>query len=98
MYILEWLQQWFYDNHDEELNYISDIKIEALDNPGWTVEIDLIGTKYENMFNLKMEEDKGDDDWIVCSINRSGFKGAGDSYKLSEIIEVFRRWIEQEVS
>jgi hypothetical protein len=41
---LQRLQRWFASNCDQEWEHDFGVKIETLDNPGWLVQIDLIGT------------------------------------------------------
>jgi hypothetical protein len=41
-----WLAEWYIKNCNGDWEHQYGVKIETLDNPGWHVEIDLIGTRY----------------------------------------------------
>lgn len=44
MDVFTWLQDWYIQNCDGDWEHCYGIKIETLDNPGWCIDIDLIGT------------------------------------------------------
>jgi hypothetical protein len=94
MNYIKWLEEWYksYCNGDWEHGY--GVKIETLDNPGWTVKIDLYDTELEDKEFSKLFIDNSDDDWIACKVEDKKFKGAGDPNKLEEIIKVFKEWVE----
>jgi len=41
---LDWLMSWYADQCDGDWEHQYGVCIETLDNPGWTLTIDLIGT------------------------------------------------------
>lgn len=95
MDILRWLQEWY--NRfcwDEERHYYG-IKIESLDNPGWSVKIEICDTPFEEKTFQEIRQDNGDSDWRFCTVKDGFFYGAGDPDKLISILEMFREWTEQ---
>lgn len=92
---LKWLQEWYNQNCDGWWEHLYGVIIETLDNPGWHVKIELHGTNYVDLQSEELKWDKGDDDWLKCSISRGVFDGCGDSMKLEMIIEIFKKWIEE---
>ncbi|WP_425518070.1 Imm53 family immunity protein [Polymorphospora rubra] len=44
---MAFLQSWYREQCDEEWEHEYGVRITTLDNPGWLVEIDLIGTEME---------------------------------------------------
>jgi hypothetical protein len=92
---MKWLIEWFNSNCEYTLDgweHHSEISINTLDNPGWSVEIkfsDIITNK--EFHNIII--DNGDNDWINCKVINNTFKGYGDNSKLLEIINIFRDWI-----
>jgi len=88
--MIKWLEKWKEEISDDMCR----IKIETLDNPGWIVEINLEYTGFEIKEFEKFSYDNSDDDWIVCEIENKTFIGSGDPYKLENIINIFRLWIE----
>lgn len=92
--ILVWIQSWFASQCNEEWEHLYGIKIDTLDNPGWSVVIDLTGTYLENKSMEPMSVDRTEDDWMQCSVSHNQFKGYGDPQKLEEILGIFRAWVE----
>lgn len=47
-HVLNWLQAWYADQCNEDWEHEWGVKIETLDNPGWSVSIDLEETDLED--------------------------------------------------
>ena len=92
--MLDWLMKWYKSNCDGDWEHMYGVKIYTVDNPGWSVNIDLLDTPLKSKQFKKIQIDNGDDDWIVCLTKNDTFKGGGDPGKLEKIIEVFRNWAE----
>jgi hypothetical protein len=45
--ILEWMQEWIAQNCDGDWEHAQNFTITTIDNPGWSVTINLIGTKLQ---------------------------------------------------
>ena len=95
MDIFDWLADWYKSccNGDWEHSY--GIEINTLDNPGWSVQINLENTTLEGKAFNKIKIDTSDKDWIFCYVENNRFKGASDLYKLKEIIKIFKIWAEE---
>lgn len=91
---LTWMQKWFYANCNGDWEHNTNIKIVNLDNPGWSVFINLNGTSLENREFLKVKNYRTDDDWIYCVIEDNIFKGACGPFNLNEVLHTFRVWAE----
>lgn len=88
--MLEWLQKWYRDHCDGEWEHQYGLSIGTLDNPGWSVKIDL---SYAELKGLKVPytlHENSDDDWYGYSVENDVFNGAGDPDKLIKILEVFK--------
>jgi len=83
------IQNWYMSNCDGEWEHQYGVKIETLDNPGWSVEVDLNKTKYENKSFTEINIDNGDEDWIRCRVSDKKFLGDGDPNKLKQILKIF---------
>lgn len=94
MNMLDWLMKWYKLNCDGDWEHMYGVKIYTVDNPGWSVNIDLLDTSLENKPFKKIQVDNGDDDWIVCITKDNIFKGGGDLKKLETILKIFRDWVE----
>src|ERR1017187_1158140 len=90
---LDWLQNWYRSQCDGDWEHGYEVHIEPLDNPGWSVHINLKGTSSEGLTREKLSIGSGDNDWMVCWIANERFEGRGDAMKLKSIIGVFREWV-----
>lgn len=98
--LLTWLQNWYKSccNGDWEHSY--SIKIENLDNPGWSVEIPLADTNCDEMYFEPIRMSLSDVDWYHVRIMRKEdemskeivlvFKGSGGAGNLGDILGIFR--------
>lgn len=91
--LLTALQEWYHSNCDGDWEHEFGIKIQNLDNPGWTVSIPITGTPLESRAFSTVEWRRGADDWINCSVNDEAFNGHGGSRNLVDIIRVFIGWV-----
>jgi hypothetical protein len=97
MKILADLQSWFLSQCDDDWEHSSGIKIETLDNPGWTITINLTGTELSGKPYTVHEYglDKEDHNWLHCEVKDDKFFAAGGPEKLEEMITVFLNWTRQ---
>jgi hypothetical protein len=90
---LEWLGEWFEHQCDGDWEHQLGVRIETLDNPGWSFRVDLTGTTLSEEAFASQEVDDGerwmrlwkDDDAAV-------FHGAGSPTMLPMMIERFSEW------
>ncbi|MFW6373910.1 MAG: immunity 53 family protein [Thermodesulfobacteriota bacterium] len=90
--LLKWLQDWYFDQCDEEWEHSFGIKIETLDNPGWSVIIDITDTYLEKNPLERVSIERSEDDWLDCSVIDQQFRGYGGAQNLKEILETFKSW------
>lgn len=92
--LLSWLED-FYSNHcngDWEHQY--GLQIETIDNPGWSVTIDLVETRFEHRLFNRVEINRTEQDWIACWSIDGHWEGMGGSKNLQEILGIFKEWVE----
>lgn len=89
MNFIEIIQQWYAGQCNGEWEHEYGIAIDTLDNPGWSVSIDLHGTNLETMNMEPYRKNNGENDWISCEIKDRKFIGNGDSLKLNTILKSF---------
>ncbi len=96
MDILNWLQEWYSKNCEDTSVHYFGVKIETLDNPGWTVKIELLDTKgyFEGKIFEEMKIERSDDDWLFCKVENKEFKGACGPENLEEMLSIFKVWVE----
>jgi hypothetical protein len=98
MSVLVDLTQWYAAQCDGEWEHVRGITIRSCDNPGWWVEIDLLGTALsERRFEASSEgvDEEGHptaESWARFYVQNGVWHGAGDASRLEEIITRFVRW------
>lgn len=88
--MINWLQQWYINNCDGDWEHENGIHIETLDNPGWSITIDLNGTELEGIEIPYTLTEESDEIWIGYSIANNIFKGVGSAGELNNLIEIFK--------
>jgi Immunity protein 53 len=92
MNILRELQEWYESQCDDDWEHQFGVSIGTLDNPGWTVTIDLTGTDLAGATFETIEDLPPDRDWIKCWVADAKFNGVGGPQKLEEILTTFLQW------
>lgn len=95
MTILNWLSNWYKDNCDGYWEHDFGVKIETIDNPGWSVQIDLINTRYVFEDQEWVFHEKSDGDWYGFKIQGGIFYASGDPGKLDFLLNVFKTQAEE---
>ncbi len=89
------LQKWYFDHCNGEWEHQHGIRIGTIDNPGWSVEINLIGTRLENIIFKSIEIEKNEHDWLHCWVENKAFNAACGPSNLEEVLEIFFKWAEE---
>jgi len=95
---LNQLQKWYYSQCNGDWEHGYGIKIDTLDNPGWSIKIDLHGTELENKafqehsYGMGKDAETSGDNWLICKIEDKVFKGFSGPFKLEEMIRAFLGW------
>lgn len=89
------LQNWYNSYCDGTWEHYYGIKINTLDNPGWSLEIDLSETELENKCFVPIEVNSSDS-WMICKVKDRKFYAFGDSSSIEKMIQVFLDWAKTE--
>ncbi|MHB1458026.1 MAG: Imm53 family immunity protein [Armatimonadota bacterium] len=91
---MKWLQQWYWRHCDGDWEHGYGVTIETMDNPGWSLTINLEDTSLaqENFDAITIQRDEYD--WLNCSVENSTFKGYCSPMNLMELIEIFASWVD----
>lgn len=89
--LLWWLQDWYQQRCDGAWEQECGISIETLDNPGWSLTVDLRGTPLENYTIETVTHEGSEDDWLRCQIEDGQFKGYGGPQNLPHLLQVFKK-------
>ena len=83
------LQRWYVGQCDGEWEHSYGVTIDTLDNPGWTVRIDLTGTPLEGATAGWTKSDRSEHDWLRWRIEDERFEAACGPTNLNEAIVAF---------
>lgn len=85
-----WIVNWYSSQSDWKER--KGIQISTIDNPGWSLKVDLIGTNLQNKMFQKIRIDRTENDWIRSFIEDGIFEGVGGPFNLPEILKIFCDW------
>ena len=90
-----WLLKWYQMHCNGDWEHESGVHLGSLDNPGWSLSINLEDTELYGKTFTKFEVERSDTDWIVCFIRDTKFEGRCGSGNLLEVLNIFRKWAEK---
>ena len=96
MNVLQELESWYQSQCNDEWEHGYGIQIDTLDNPGWTVRVDLKGTSVADRMFTEINDLHHDDEWIKCWVENKQFRAVGGPKQLERILRVFLDWTKTE--
>ncbi|MCP4491890.1 MAG: rhodanese-related sulfurtransferase [Gammaproteobacteria bacterium] len=94
--LLERLQNWYSSMCNGDWEHTYGVFISNIDNPGWSLKIELIDTYLYNKTFDEVKIQREEDDWLLCKVQDGNFQGYGGPGNLSELIHVFLNWAGEE--
>jgi hypothetical protein len=91
---LDRLQAWYVSQCDGDWEHSYGITISTLDNPGWTLEIELNETELEEQEFEAYRLERSADDWLFAQRKEMKFKVACGPKNLDEAMAIFCDWAE----
>jgi len=98
MSTLEELQNGYFSQCNEDWEHTYGLSIGTLDNPGWSVTIELTDTDLADKdftvhsYGVENDAEHSGNNWIICKVDGNKFIGHGGPMKLEEILNVFLSW------
>ena len=89
---------WYLTQCDGDWEHQYGVAIGTLDNPGWSLKIDLVYTDIENKvfapygYGVGEDSESSGSNWLICRVENHSFVAYGGPEKLEEMIEVFLTW------
>jgi hypothetical protein len=93
--MIDWLQQWYSSYCDGDWEHSYGIVLNTVDNPGWSLKIDLTDTELDDISLETVTMENSDSDWLYYWIADNTFRAAGDPSKLEQMILVFKELVEK---
>lgn len=96
------IQNWYKTQCNGDWEHSYGVKIDTLDNPGWSLSVDIVGTLLERTPFIPIEHGVDEvshpmsADWYVCKIEKGQFKAFSGPDHLSTIMKIFLKWAKNE--
>ncbi len=96
--ILTDLQNWYAAQCDGDWEHQYGVKIDTLDNPGWSVNIDLRDTPLDGRpfppiaEGIDADREPQSPRWLDCRVEGGIWRGFGDETKLAVLLQTFLDW------
>ena len=92
------LQQWYLSNCNGDWEHTYGVSIGTLDNPGWSLKIELTGTSCDgrDLPRSSVGDHDTDDSWHVHWVADNEYHAAGGALMLTTMIDNFLRWASAE--
>jgi hypothetical protein len=87
--VLDQLQAWYLEQCDGEWELDGSIRIDTIENPGWSLTVDLEGTAYAGLTLDRKEDDAGEADWIHWWSDGSQFHAYAGPAGLTRAVHEF---------
>lgn len=100
---LNWLMQWYVGECNNDWEHTYGVEIGTLDNPGWTLKVDLKETTLEGRSFTSVTHGEPADDldewrrtgsWWIAEVKDGAFEASCGPLDLPAVISVFRKWAE----
>lgn len=89
-----WLLTWYRDHCNGDWEHEANIHIGTIDNPGWSITINLEDTELQSKHFETYEFENSNEDWLICFIKNNKFEGRCGVLNLPKILQIFRGWAE----
>lgn len=90
-----WLAEWYISHCDGNWEHGYGIKIETLDNPGWSLIVDIAYLPISALEPIPwVLVEYNENDWYGFKVENGKFDAAGDPTKLAFLISKFKEFIE----
>lgn len=90
---MAWLADWYRARCDGDWEHQYGIRIGTLDNPGWSLDVDLAGTPEAGRTKKSSLVERSDSDWLFCEANEDVFRARGGPENLGEVLGAFQAFV-----
>ena len=87
------LQAWYLAMCNDDWEHTYGIFISNIDNPGWSLKVELKDTYLYDVNFEKLHIQRDDEnDWVTCNVKDGDFQGYGGPENLAELVGIFLDW------
>ena len=83
------LQRWYVQQCNGEWEHSFGVNIDTLDNPGWTIRVDLAETAHAGLAHDWSRVERSEHDWVHWRVHADRFEAACGPTNLNEAIVAF---------
>lgn len=83
---------WYSAQTDGDWEHQHGVTIETIDNPGWSLRVELCGTGISTRELARVERHGDDADWLVVWRDDDAFHAACGPLNLTEAVTTFLAW------
>ncbi len=88
--VVKWLQDWYVEMCDGLWEHQYGVTIETVDNPGWSVDIDLKKEIYGQFSIELVSVENNEHDWFFYEVREGTFGASGGPRNLIDILLAFQ--------
>jgi hypothetical protein len=88
------LQRWYVQQCNDEWEHSYGVRIDTLDNPGWTFVVDLVDTAHASTTRDWSRVERSEHDWVHWRVHEDRFEAACGPTNLNEAILAFLDLVE----
>ena len=90
---LRWLMQWYRSQCDGDWEHQQGVRIGTLDNPGWSLDVDLAGTSEQGRSMPEELVERSEQHWLFVEAKDNVFRSRGGPENLVEMIDAFKSFV-----
>ncbi len=83
------LQQWYAAQCNGDWEHTYGVSIETLDNPGWRLRVDLVGTELEALTDASGRVERSETGWLDWRVADGCFEAGCGPYNLGDAVDAF---------
>lgn len=91
---VSWLDSYYIECCNGFWEYFYGITLKTVEGKGWHLQIDLDELTLADGIFDPISIQRSDTDWVTCEVSRKKFLGRGGPRNLREIIQIFKKWVE----
>lgn len=94
--LLDVIGTWYRAQCDETWEHRWGVTLRSLDNPGWLLRVDLVGTDRAGRTAPEVEQRRSEEQWLVWGADGDRWEGACGPLQLEELLRCFVDWLGRE--
>ena len=95
---VESLMAWYRSQCDGDWEHQHGVRIGTLDNPGWSLDVDLAETPQAGKSLPQKMTERSEDDWVFVEVKDDVFRARGGPGNLLEMLDLFAAFLEDRLS